>query len=187
MAPRLGPDDALLLVDVQRDFFPGGALAIPQGDVIVPVLNAWVDRAARAGALVVASRDWHPRDHVSFERRKGEWPAHCVQDTEGAELHPALRIPEHAVLISKGQDPDQDAYSAFDGTELASLLRDRGVRRVFVGGLAQDVCVRATVRDALRHGFETHVLIGATRPVDEAAGTRALREMESSGAILEPG
>jgi nicotinamidase/pyrazinamidase len=183
--PQLTPEDALLLVDVQRDFCPGGALPVPHGDLVVAVLNTWIDRATRSGALVVASRDWHPPDHISFVGRRGLWPPHCVQRTEGAELHPDLRLPDDAILLSKGQDPDQDAYSAFEGTDLASILQKRGVRRVFVGGLAQDVCVRASVLDAVRHGFETHVLVDATRPVDEAEGIRALREMQENGAILE--
>lgn len=182
---RLHPVDALLVVDVQRDFCPGGALPVAAGDEVLPALNDWIEAARRAGAMIVASRDWHPPDHVSFEHRGGPWPPHCLQDSEGAELHPDLGLPDDAILLSKGQSPHADAYSAFDGTELSSLLRERGVRRVFVGGLAQDVCVRATVLDALRYGFETHVLVEATRPVNSREGERALREMEERGAILE--
>ncbi|MBN1609468.1 MAG: nicotinamidase [Polyangiaceae bacterium] len=173
------------MVDVQRDFLPGGALAVPDGDRVVDALNAWVDDAVRSKALVVASQDWHPKDHVSFTGRGGPWPEHCVQGTPGAGLHPALSVPLDAVLVRKGMDVDRDAYSAFDGTGLAALFKDRGVRRVFVGGLAQDVCVRATVLDALRAGFETHLLVEATRAVDPSQGARALEEMQASGAVLE--
>jgi nicotinamidase/pyrazinamidase len=184
--PRLTPRDALLIVDVQRDFCAGGALAVPEGDDVVPVLNAWIDEATRAGALVVATRDFHPPEHVSFHPREGPWPPHCVQDSEGAELHPDLRLPSDAPLLPKGQDPDRDAYSAFDGTPLATLLKERAIERVFVGGLAQDVCVRATVLDALRLGYETHLIVSATRPVDPTQGERALDEMRSQGAVMEP-
>lgn len=182
---ELGPDDALLVVDVQRDFCPGGALPVPEGDQVVDVLNAWIERAQRDGAAVVASRDWHPENHASFLQRGGPWPVHCVQDTAGAEFHPSLRLPDDTILVSKGQDPDRDAYSAFDGTGLAQALQARGIRRVFVGGLAEDVCVKATVIDALRGGFETHLLSAATRPVDRQSGVRALREMQEQHAIIE--
>lgn len=182
---HLRPTDALLVVDVQRDFCPGGALAVPGGDQVVSVVNRWIDRFVSAGALVVASRDRHPPQHVSFHSRAGPWPPHCVKHTRGAELHPELKLPEQAVVVFKGQHPDRDAYSAFDGTELASVLKRRGVRRVFVAGLAQDVCVQATVLDALRSGFEVHVLLEATRPVDPRQGKRAIELVQSKGAIVE--
>jgi nicotinamidase/pyrazinamidase len=182
---ELGPQDALLVVDVQRDFCPGGALPVPNGDRVVAVLNRWSERAARAGATVVATRDWHPPGHASFFERGGPWPEHCVQGTPGAEFHPDLMLPSGAIVLSKGQEPDRDAYSAFDGTGLSTLLRDRGIRRVFVGGLAEDVCVRATVLDALRSGFQTHLIADATLPVDKGEGARALREMQDGHAIVE--
>lgn len=181
----LGSGDAVIAVDVQRDFCPGGKLAIAEGDEVVPVLNAWIDRAAAAGACVVASRDWHPPGHVSFVARGGVWPEHCVQESAGAELHPGLHVPPGAVLVSKGADAASDQYSAFDRTGLAEDLRARGVTRVWIGGLAEDVCVRATVLDAVREGFETHVLVDATRPVAAEGGLRARREMAAAGAILD--
>lgn len=184
-ARRLDSRDALLVVDVQRDFCPGGALAIVEGDRVVEVLNEWMKEARRANALIVASRCWHPRRHVSFVERGGPWPAHCVQHTEGAEFHPELRLPPEATVVSKGQHPDRDAYSAFDGTALGQLLQEHGTRRVFVGGLAQDVCVRATALQALELGYETHVIVDATRPVDVEEGRLTLRELEQRGAILE--
>jgi nicotinamidase/pyrazinamidase len=183
---RLRRGDALLVVDVQPDFCPGGALPVPEGDRVVPVLNTWLDAARAAGVAVVASRDWHPPGHPSFRGQGGPWPPHCVQDTPGAAYHPALALPPDAARVAKGTRLDRDQLSAFDETGLAAHLRARGVARLWVGGLAQDVCVRASVLDALREGFAVHVLRAATRPVDTAAGAAALREMEAAGAVLEP-
>ncbi len=148
----LADGDALLLVDVQADFCPGGALPIEAGDAVVPVLNDWIAAASRAGVPVVASRDLHPGGHASFSESGGPWPAHCVQDTPGAGFHHALRLPAATIHVAKGTRLDRDQYSAFDETGLAHVLRRRGVRRLWVGGLALDVCVRATVLDALREG-----------------------------------
>lgn len=181
---ELGPADAVIAVDVQRDFCPGGALPVSHGDEIVPVLNAWMDAADAADATVVASRDWHPPGHVSFESRGGPWPPHCVQETPGAAFHDELRLPDDAMIVSKGEHPDFDQYSAFDRTDLAAILRRRGVKRLWIGGLAEDVCVRATVLDARREGFETHLLVDATRPVDPAQGRAVLNEMRDAGAEL---
>jgi nicotinamidase/pyrazinamidase len=177
--------DALLVVDVQNDFCPGGALPIEDGDRVVPVLNRWLRAARERGMPVYASRDWHPRGHPSFAESGGPWPAHCIQDTEGASFHRDLELPDDAVLVAKGVRFDRDQYSAFSETGLESRLRRDGVRRLFVGGLALDVCVRATVLDALREGFEVRVLVDATRAVAEEGGRSALREMESAGATLE--
>lgn len=176
--------DALLIVDVQNDFCPGGALAVPNGDAVVPVLNNWISAARKAGVPVIASRDWHPVSHVSFSAQGGPWPDHCIQDTPGAEFHPRLALPEDAVRVSKGTAFDRDAYSAFDGTGLASYLRDLGVQRLWVGGLAEDVCVLATVKDACEAGFETHLIQEATRPVDPDAEAETLQSMQQSGALL---
>lgn len=181
----MSPEDALLVVDVQRDFCPGGALPVPEGDRVVNVLNRWIDEALAVGALIVASRDWHPPDHVSFEAQGGPWSKHCVQGTPGAEIHPCLRLPGGAILISKGQKRDRDEASAFDRTGLDLVLERHGIRRVFVGGLALDVCVRASVLDALALGLETHLLLEATRPIDMTSGELALHEMQQQGAILE--
>lgn len=181
----MSSEDALLVVDVQRDFCPGGALPVPEGHRVVDVLNRWIDEALAVGALIVASRDWHPKDHVSFVTRGGPWPVHCVQGTSGAELHPELRLPGGAILISKGQAPDRDEASAFDRTGLDDLLERHGIRRVFVGGLALEVCVRASVLDAIDLGLETHLVVDATRPIDATAGELALHEMQHRGAILE--
>ena len=181
----LQPGDALILVDVQIDFCPGGALPIEGGDIVVPVLNRWIEAAAQAGVPVYASRDWHPAHHLSFREFGGRWPAHCLQDSEGARFHPALRLPASTVLVTKGVRFDRDQYSAFDETGLATELRRAGVRRVWIGGLAQDVCVRATVLDARREGFDTTVIADATLPVTRDGGIEATEEMRQAGARFE--
>ena len=138
-------------------------------------------------SFLAASRDWHPKEHISFHHRGGPWPPHCIQGTEGAAFHPDLELPEGTAILSKADRPELEAYSAFDGTGLGEMLRERGVRRVFVGGLAQDVCVRATVLEALDRGLETYLLLDATRPVDAEKGEEALREMEARGAHIRRG
>ncbi len=186
-AERLGPGSALLLVEVQVDFFPGGALPVADADRIVPVLNRWLAAAQERGVPVYASRDWHPPGHPSFRSEGGPWPAHCVQDSPGAAYHPGLELPPGTVPVSKGARFDRDQYSAFDETGLAGRLARDGVEVLWVGGLAQDVCVRATVLDALAAGFEVHLLEAATGAVDPEAGAAALAEMRAAGAQIESG
>ena len=186
--PTLRPSDALLIVDVQQDFCPGGALAVPDGDAVVPILNAWIEAARGAGVTIFASRDWHPPDHVSFQPQGGPWPSHCVAETPGAAFHSDLALPESATVIDKGSHPEHEAYSAFEGTDLASRLREAGASRLWVGGLALDYCVRASVLDARRIAeLDVHVILGATRAVDvqPGDGTRALAEMRAAGAVTE--
>ncbi len=173
--------DALLVVDVQNDFCPGGALAIEEGDEVVPVLNHWLAAAAKADIPVFASRDWHPAGHISFESRGGPWPPHCLQDSEGARFHPELQLPEDVIKVTKGVRFDQDQYSAFDQTGLADELAARDVSRVWVGGLALDVCVQATAREARSHGFEVMLIESATRPVSAADGEAAIRRLREKG------
>jgi len=184
---RLQKDDALLIVDVQNDFCPGGSLAVPEGDKIVPILNIWIEKAIEAGAPVYASRDWHPPNHISFREREGPWPPHCIQGTHGAEFHPGLKLPANAQIVSKADTPDQDSYSAFGGTDLAVRLRAGGVKRLWIGGLALDYCVRASALDAIREGFEVHLIVAATRPVNikPIDGPRALDEIQRAGGVLE--
>jgi len=169
--------DALILVDVQNDFCPGGALPVPEGDKVVPALNALLQRVR---AFTVATRDWHPPNHCSFKPQGGIWPVHCVAGTPGADFHPTLATDRVAHVISKATRPEEEAYSGFQGTALADLLRKRGIRRVFVGGLATDYCVKATALDAVKHGFEVTVLEDAIRGVEVQPGdcTRALGEMK---------
>jgi nicotinamidase/pyrazinamidase len=179
--------DALLIVDVQNDFCPGGALAVPDGDAVVPVLNQWIAKAEAGGIPVFASRDWHPKDHISFTQRGGTWPPHCVQGTPGAAFHPDLRLPPAVGIVSKAEDPERDSYSAFGGTDLAERLRRAGVKNLWIGGLAQDYCVRATALASIKEGFNTHVITDATRAVDvqQGDGKRALEEIRRAGGILE--
>ena len=179
--------DALLIVDVQNDFCPGGALAVSKGDDVVPILNRWIEEAGVAGVPVFASRDWHPPDHISFKDRGGPWPPHCIRDTFGAAFHPDLMLPPDVEVISKAETSDADSYSAFGETDLSERLRNAGIKRVWVGGLAQDYCIRATALDALKEGFEVHLIVNATRPVDVNPddGQRALEEIWRAGGILE--
>ncbi|MDR5865516.1 isochorismatase family protein [Halomonas koreensis] len=181
-----GPADALLVVDMQNDFCEGGALAVEGGKALVPGINAEIAAARAAGALVVASRDWHPLDHVSFAHRGGPWPVHCVQDTEGAAYHPDLALDASTLRLSKATALDADAYSAFDGTGLAGYLEERGVARVIVCGLALDVCVRATVLDARKHGFTTLLLASLSAAVDPAAEADCRAAFAAAGAEVRP-
>jgi nicotinamidase/pyrazinamidase len=182
--------DALVVVDVQNDFCPGGSLAVPDGDSVVPVLNRYAERFAAQGAAVFASRDWHPPRTKHFAAYGGVWPPHCVQGTAGAALHPALVLPARTQIVSKGMDPEEDAYSCFQaraeqGGDFASLLAAREIQRLFVGGLATDYCVKATALDALRAGLTVVVLQDAVRAVDvkPGDGARALAELTAAGAV----
>jgi len=174
--------DALLVVDVQKDFLPGGALAVPGGDAVVPVLNRYLETFRRRGLPVFATRDWHPPDHCSFRERGGPWPAHCIAGTPGAEFAPELELPPEAEIVSKATEPKREAYSGFEGTDLETRLKRRGVRRLFVGGLATEYCVLNTVRDAIRRGFEVFLLTDAIRAVNPEDGRKALEEMRRLGA-----
>lgn len=185
MTVDLGRHDAVLLVDVQVDFLPGGNLAVRRGDEVVPALNRYVAAASRSSVPVFASRDWHPRNHCSFRARGGPWPEHCVAGTPGAAFAPGLDLPRDAVVISKATTAEADAYSAFQGTDLAQRLRKQSVKRLFVGGLATDYCVLNTVLDARKEGFEVLLLADAIRAVDvkPGDGERAEREMRTAGAV----
>jgi len=177
--------DALLIVDVQIDFCPGGALPIDDGDAVVPVLNRWIAAAIDADVPIYASRDWHPMGHLSFVESGGRWPAHCVQDSDGARFHPDLHLPSSTIVVTKGVRFDKDQYSAFDDTGLGADLRKRHIRRVWVGGLAQDVCVCATVLGARHEGFDASVIVDGTRPVTAAGGESANDDMRRAGASFE--
>jgi nicotinamidase/pyrazinamidase len=185
MKIKLREKDALIIVDLQNDFCPGGALAVPEGDKIVPVLNAYIERFSNSESLIVATRDWHPENHISFAEQGGIWPKHCVQNTKGAEFHPDLKLPSDSIIVSKATEPDKEAYSGFDGTNLDKLLKGKGVTRLFVGGLATDYCVRATVLDALRLGFCVFLLLDAIKGVNiqPEDSERAIVEMLEKGAI----
>ena len=173
---------ALIVVDVQNDFCPGGALAVPDGDAVVEAVN----RLASEARFVVATRDWHPADHNSFAEQGGPWPVHCVQGTPGAELRAGIDRDLIDVVLDKGQARDTDGYSGFEGTGLEELLRSRGVDAVDVAGLALDYCVRATALDAKRAGFDVVVHRGATRAVDVEPGDaeRAVAELRAAGVSV---
>ena len=176
--------DALLIIDVQADFTDGGALAVPGSELALPVLKEWLGSAKRSGVPVIASRDWHPLQHSSFVSQGGEWPIHCVQDSSGAAFHPSLDYPPDVVKVSKGTRLDKDQYSAFDDTGLAEYLRNAGIRRLWIGGLALDVCVRATVLDALRLDFTVVVISDGTSALSKEGGAAAIEEMRGSGAQI---
>ena len=180
--PQLG--DALLIVDVQNDFLPGGSLAVPRGDEVVPVLNRYLRAFAVQSLPVYATRDWHPERHCSFRAQGGPWPPHCVAGTRGAEFAAALQLPPSTVIVSKATAVEQDAYSGFQGTNLDQQLRTANICRLFIGGLTTDYCVLNTVRDALRLGYKVLLLADAIRAVDvrPGDGQRAEAEMLGLGA-----
>jgi nicotinamidase/pyrazinamidase len=173
----------LVVVDIQNDFCPGGALAVPEGDKVVPVLNMYIQLFRKAGAPIIYTRDWHPPDHSSFRTQGGPWPPHCVQGTEGAKFHPNLTPPAVGEVISKADKRDE-AYSFFQGTNMAERLRQRGITTLLVGGLATDYCVKETVLDALKFGFKVYHLDDASKGVNVKPedSDEALREMVSKGA-----
>lgn len=182
MSTNILPTDALIAVDIENDFLPGGALAVAEGDQVIAPTNVLMERLP----LTVATRDWHPAEHISFTQQGGIWPVHCVAGTWGAQFPAALNQDAIAITVSKADMAAQDAYSGFDGTNLATTLRERGVKRVFITGLATDYCVRATALDALQAGFETFVVTDAVRAVNVAPedGAKALAEMEQAGVKL---
>lgn len=182
--PQAG--DALVCVHVQQDFLPGGALPVPHGDEVVPALNAWLDRFRALGLPILATRDWHPPDHCSFTAQGGPWPPHCVAGSAGAQFAEGLRLPPATRVFSGAYWRAPDSYSGFERSDLEAQLRALGVRRLFVGGLATDYCVRATVTAALARGFDVVVLEGAVRGIDAQPGdsARALGEMRGAGAVL---
>jgi len=185
-AIELQDGDALIIVDVQNDFLPGGALAVPHGDEVVPVLNHYIDLFLTKALPIIATRDWHPVNHCSFHAQGGPWPPHCIANGLGAEFAAGLRLPAEFVIISMATVPDKDAYSGFRDTELEAVLRSHGVRRVFVGGLATDYCVLNTVKDALDNRYQVYVLNDAIRAVNvhPEDGRNAELEMVAKGATM---
>ena len=177
--------DALLIVDVQNDFLPGGKLAVPTGDEVIPVLNRYIDLFSKRNLPTYATRDWHPSDNCSFTPQGGIWPSHCVANSAGAEFPSALHLPDTAIVVSKATTSQKDAYSGFEGTDLAAQLESRGIKRLFIGGLATDYCVLNTVRDALSHGFKVALMVDAIRAVNLRAGDgqAAIDEMIERGAV----
>ena len=180
--PQAG--DALLIIDVQRDFLAGGALAVPAAETVIAPLNSSIAQFIAARLPVFATRDWHPPDHCSFRTQGGDWPVHCVAGTPGAQFSAVLDLPADTQVISKATLGDTDSYSGFSGTNLHQQLQRLGVRRLFVGGLATDYCVRHTVLDARRLGYGVILLLDAMRPVDVRIGDgeRAIAAMLAAAA-----
>lgn len=181
---KLTAHDALVIVDVQNDFCPGGSLAVATGNEVARTMTRAAAAFSQQGARVYATQDWHPAGHSSFLESGGPWPPHCVQGSHGAELHPELNLPDGHEIIKKGSDPAVDAYSGFLDSDLEQRLKAAGVTRVFVGGLATDYCVFNTVLDARRIGFETYLLSDAIGAVDmkPGDGERAIQQMLDAGA-----
>lgn len=178
--------DALLIVDPQNDFFPTGALPVPEGDQIIPVLNVWISDAEKAGIPILVSRDWHPIDHCSFKAQGGIWPSHCIQNTPGAAFHIDLALPTNAIIINKAFTPTAEAYSAFEGElfsgeSLSSYLKRQDIQRLWIGGLALDYCIRATVLGAIAEGFEVNLILSATRAIAETTAKEAMEIMKDKG------
>jgi len=180
---------ALLVVDLQNDFCPGGSLAVPRGDKIIPAVNKYIRIFTKAGLPVFASRDWHPRETRHFRKFRGCWPQHCVQKTRGAAFHPRLELPPHTVLLYKGMDPEEDSYSVFqakdsNGRDFRKLLKELKVEELYVCGLATDYCVKQSVLDALKSGFQVKLLTDAIKGVNLKPGdsAQAIRAMINKGA-----
>jgi len=173
--------DALIVVDIQNDFLIGGTLAVPDADLVIRPINSML----MAFDCLVFSRDWHPADHCSFDfnpqYKDGSWPAHCIQDSPGAEFPHALRVPVDAIIVNKGTAPDKEVYSDFEDTGLADILRKRGITRVFVAGLALDYCIKATALDAVREGFITVLVEDATLAVAPEQTNAVLNELRAAG------
>jgi nicotinamidase/pyrazinamidase len=174
--------DALIIVDVQNDFCAGGALAVPDGDAVIEPIN----RLAEQLPYVVATRDWHPPNHLSFKEQGGPWPVHCVRDTPGAQLHPGLHAGQIDAIVDAGRVPEDEGYSGFEHTDLERLLRDHRVDTVHVGGLALDYCVKETALDARRAGFDVILHRGSTRAINASPGDdeRALAQLREAGAQI---
>ncbi|MDP8234172.1 MAG: bifunctional nicotinamidase/pyrazinamidase [Candidatus Saelkia tenebricola] len=179
---------AFLIIDLQNDFCLGGALAVPQGDQIIPVLNECIRVFIQKKLPVLVTRDWHPEKSSHFKEFGGLWPAHCVQNTKGAQFHPQLQLPENTIIISGGMNPNEDGYSAFDGVdskgvEFVQVLKDLNIEELYIGGLATDYCVKQSVLDAVKYGFKVNLLIDAIKGVNISPNDSkvAIKEMLNSG------
>lgn len=179
---------ALLIIDVQNDFCPGGALAVPEGDKIVPILNKYIKIFSKNKFSIFVSRDWHPIKTKHFKDFGGIWPVHCIQNTTGASFHPKLKLPNKAIILSKGMNPQKDSYSAFQaedisGISFANLLKRLGIKEVYIGGLATDYCVKSSALDAIKFGFKVKLLIDAIRGVNLKPddSEKAIKEMTKRG------
>lgn len=180
-----------MVVDVQNDFCPGGALAVPEGDKIIPALNKYINYFSKNKLPIFASRDWHPKKSKHFKKFGGVWPVHCVQGTRGAEFHPRLKLPKEAIIISKGMQPEKDSYSAFqaqdsNGMDFLALLKYLGVQELYIGGLATDYCVKFSTLGALKNGFKAGLLMDAIQGVNlkPKDSSEAIEQMLKTGAKI---
>jgi len=176
------PEEALIVVDMQRDFMPGGTLPVPGAHKIISKVKEYIRKFKERGALIVATRDWHPPNHISFREVGGPWPRHCVQGTKGAEF--VVELPSDAVIISKATEPNKEAYSGFEGTNLAEILKEKGIKKIYICGVATEYCVKATALDAVRKGFETYLLVDAIKGIDPEKEKEVLEEMKKAGVRL---
>lgn len=181
---------ALLVVDIQNDFCPGGALGVREGDQIIPVVNKYVDLFLKNQLPVFVSRDWHPKDTKHFKESGGPWPPHCIQNTKGAEFHPGFGASDKAIILSKGTDPELDGYSVFEahdskGKPFMQSLKELGIQELYIGGIATDYCVRMTSLDALNNGFKVHILTEAIKGVDKEDSERAINEIVKKNGKLK--
>jgi nicotinamidase/pyrazinamidase len=188
--PTFRPGDGLLLVDPQRDFCPGGALPVAEGDLVMPILSTWAAAAEDAGIPIFVSRDWHPPKTAHFQAYGGIWPPHCVMGTPGAEFHPLLRLPENVIIVSKGMGETEDAYSAFQardaaGALLRGLLEEAHVEHLYLGGLATDYCVKFSALDGLANGLRMTLVTDGIRAVNlqPTDGESAIQAMHAAGAL----
>jgi len=181
---------ALFVVDLQNDFCPGGALGVPEGDQIIPNINNYVNLFLKKNFPVFVSRDWHPKNTKHFKEAGGPWPAHCIQDTEGAKFHPDFHLPKNATIMSKGTNPDLDGYSVFEARDpqnrsLIEILNSIGIDELYIAGIATDYCVKMTSLDALDNGFVVNVLTDAIKGVDKNDSEISLKEIVSKNGKLK--
>lgn len=181
---QLHQGDALLAIDIQNDFLPGGNMAVPKGDEIIPVMNDYIQKFQAQHLPIYASRDWHPSNHLSFVPQGGPWPQHCIAGSKGAEFHPDLLFPDNVIVTSKGTKKEYEAYSVFSEVEFKTLLKNALIQRLFIGGLATDYCVLHCVNDALKNGYQVFLLLDAIRAVNVKPndGKQAIQTMSSKGA-----
>lgn len=179
---------ALLVVDIQNDFCPGGALGVREGDEIIPGINKYLKLFSQHKLPIFASRDWHPKKTTHFKKYGGVWPVHCIQNTKGAEFHPKLKLAKEAILLYKGMNPQEDSYSVFqaedaNGMSFLNLLKILGIEEIYIGGLATDYCVRFTTSDAIKQGFKVKVLTDAIKGVNLKPddSDNAIKEMKQAG------
>ncbi len=183
---KFNSNDALLVVDIQYDFLPGGTLGVPLGDQVIPPIKELITAATKGHATIIASRDWHPANHISFHEQGGPWPPHCVQNTRGAEFHESLQYPKNTIVVSKATNPDIDVYSAFHaetetGAPLPKILEEHNIKRIIICGLCLDYCVKASSLDLIKAGYEILVVLNATKAIDAEDGLETIRLLKSFG------